>query len=181
MLALLLDFGLDPDERMRLEDLEQPEYSWGMPLWHCAAARRLAMAEMLLDRGADPNGRVYASGSPVFRAHHEGDAAMIDLLRRYGGTTDAITAGMHGLTDLARKMLAGEVDGRKEDGTFAGQTMAEQLLWGAATAATRRSCAWRSNRSTGRAMIRGGIGCCGVRCLGTRPGRTARGISSVCA
>lgn len=132
MLALLLDFGFDPDERMRLEDLEKPEYSWGMPLWHCAATGRTAMAEMLLERGADPNARVYASGSPVFRAYHEGDAAMIELLQRYGGATDAITAGMHGQRELATKMLAGEVDGHLQEGMFAGQTVAEQLLWGAA-------------------------------------------------
>jgi ankyrin repeat protein len=132
MLALLLQFGCDPDERMRLEDLEEPEYSWGMPLWHCAAAGRLAMAEMLLERGADPNARVYASGSPVFSAYREGDAAMIELLQRHGGVTDAITAGIHRQIELATKMLAGEVDGRLQEGMFAGQTLAEQLLWGGA-------------------------------------------------
>jgi len=132
ILALLLDMGFDPDERMRLENLETAEYSWGMPLWHCAALRRLAMAATLLERGADPNGRVYASGSPVFRAYKEGDTAMIELLQRYGGAADAVTVAMHGQVLLARKMLAGELDGRTQDGMFAGQTVAEQLLWGAA-------------------------------------------------
>jgi len=132
VLSLLLDLGLDPDERMRLENLETAAYSWGMPLWHCAALKRHAMAETLLTRGADPNGRVYASGSPVFRAYMAGDREMIDLLQRYGGVADAITVAMHGETMLAARMLAGDLDGRLQDGLFAGATVAEQLLWGAA-------------------------------------------------
>ena len=132
ILSLLLDLGFDPDERMRLKNLETAEYSWGMPLWHCAALKRHAMAETLLKRGADPNGRVYASGSPVFSAYRQGDRAMIELLQRYGGVTDAVTVAMHGETTLAAKMLTGELDGRIQDGLFAGATVAEQLLWGAA-------------------------------------------------
>ena len=61
MLALLLDFGFDPDERTRLGDLEEVVPTWGMPLHHCAGLGKLAMAEMLLERGADPNAQVYAS------------------------------------------------------------------------------------------------------------------------
>jgi ankyrin repeat protein len=132
ILALLLDLGLDPDERMQLSDLEPPEYSSGAPLWHCAASGCLAMAELLLQRGADPNCRVYASGSPLFSAYRRGDEAMIALLERYGGAIDAITAAMHGRTDLAAKMLAGDIDARIDEGVFAGATAAEQLLWGAA-------------------------------------------------
>jgi ankyrin repeat protein len=132
VLTLLLDLGCDPDERVRVSALDPPEYSWGAPLWHCAAAGRLAMAELLLQRGADPNAKVYASGSPVYSAYRNHDEAMTVLLQRYGGATDAITAAMHGRTELAAKMLAGEIDGRLEDGMFAGQTVAEQLLWGAA-------------------------------------------------
>jgi ankyrin repeat protein len=132
ILTLLLDLGLDPDERMQLSDLEPPEYSSGAPLWHCAASGRLAMAELLLQRGADPNCRVYASGSPLFSAYRHGDEAMIELLERYGGAIDAITAAMHGRTDLAAKMLAGDIDARIDEGMFAGATVAEQLLWGAA-------------------------------------------------
>ena len=71
VLALLLDFGLDPDERVRLPDLDGDEvvYTWGMPLWHAARRRSHGMAEMLLDRGADPNADVYASGTPMFMAY----------------------------------------------------------------------------------------------------------------
>ena len=36
MLALLLDLGLDPDERERVDGLEEVVYSWGEPLRQCA-------------------------------------------------------------------------------------------------------------------------------------------------
>lgn len=132
ILSLLLDLGLDPDERMRVDGLEEVEFTWGMPLWHCADLGRHAMAETLLRHGADPNGPVYASGSPVYSAYRRQDRAMIELLLRHGGVVGAITAGIFGETELARRMLASEADGHLEEGRFAGQTAAEQLLWGAA-------------------------------------------------
>jgi hypothetical protein len=38
------------------------------------------MAEMLLKRGADPNGQVYASGSVMYSAHFVHDGEMVKLL-----------------------------------------------------------------------------------------------------
>ena len=64
---LLLDLGADVDERMLLEALEEPTESWGMPLWYAALADDLAMSRLLLDRGADPNANVYASGWPLHK------------------------------------------------------------------------------------------------------------------
>jgi ankyrin repeat protein len=132
VLSQLLDSGLDPNERTRIEGLEPPEFTAGMPLWHAAASGKLEIAELLLRRGADPNAQVYASGSAVYSAYRMHDEAMIALLERYGGAADAITIAIHGRTGIARQMLAGEVDGRLQDGMFAGATIAEQLLWGAA-------------------------------------------------
>ncbi|MEX0745033.1 MAG: ankyrin repeat domain-containing protein [Phycisphaeraceae bacterium] len=132
MLALLLDLGLDVDERKRVPGIETTIWSWGMPLWHCAGSGRHAMAQRLLDRGADPNGQVYASGSPVFQAYGQRDARMVELLRQRGGLPDAITVGLYRHTDLATKMLDGEMDARLSEGHFAGETLAEQLLWAAA-------------------------------------------------
>ena len=132
VLALLLDFGLDPDERTRVEGLEEVMYSQGMPLWHCAVQGKHEMAEMLLGRGADPNAQVYASGSPVSSAYGRRDWKMIELLKRYGGAPGAITIGLQRQTELASQVLSGEADGRISDGMFAGRTTAEQLLWGAA-------------------------------------------------
>jgi ankyrin repeat protein len=132
ILALLLDFGFDPDERKRVQESGGDEvvFTWGMPLWHCAGSGKHAMAEMLLKRGADPNARVYASGDPVFQAYSHCDWKMVRLLEQYGGVVNATTAGLYRQTELAKKMLAGEAEFRL-DGA-GGDTLAEQLLWGAA-------------------------------------------------
>jgi ankyrin repeat protein len=68
---------------------------------------RYDIAELLLERGADPNADVYASGTPVMQAHSRGDQRMIALLEQYGGVIDAVTAGACGLVDRARVLLAG--------------------------------------------------------------------------
>jgi ankyrin repeat protein len=104
MLALLLDLGLDPDERVRLEG-DDVEYTWGFPLWECAATGKYDMAEMLLKRGADPNGMVYASGTPVHQAYGQRDHRMIELLERYGGVAKPDLMALHRLTDRAKQLL----------------------------------------------------------------------------
>jgi ankyrin repeat protein len=132
ILALLLDFGFDPDERKRFGEAGEDEavFTWGMPLWHCAGCGKFAMAQMLLQRGADPNASVYASGTPMFQAYSQADWKMVELFTRHGGLPEASTAGLYRQTELARQMLAGEAKYRIEgDGQ---QTLAEQLLWGAA-------------------------------------------------
>jgi len=68
MLTLLLDFGFDPDERVSLGEGDWVAYSQGYPLWSCAALGRREMAEMLLQRGANPNVEVDSSGSAVYSA-----------------------------------------------------------------------------------------------------------------
>jgi ankyrin repeat protein len=132
MLALLLDLGFDPDERVRLEDLEEAVYSQCLPLWCCAATGKLAMAKMLLERGADPNGHVYASGSPVYSAYSQRDWAMVDLLRRYGGRVGADTAAHYRQTEVARQMLADADAGRLPEGMPTKEALVQELLWSAA-------------------------------------------------
>ena len=66
MLALLLELGLDPDERVRVDGLEEVVYSWGEPLRQCAILGHLAMAEILLKRGASANTNVYAASSAIY-------------------------------------------------------------------------------------------------------------------
>jgi ankyrin repeat protein len=134
MLALLLELGLDPDERMRVEGLDEAVFSWGTPLWHCAGRGKHAMAEILLTHGADPNGRVYASGSPVFQAYGQRDWKMVELLERYGGAAEPTTAGLYRRTELAKRMLWDRPPGlsASEDNPSAGKTLPEHLLWGAA-------------------------------------------------
>lgn len=131
ILKLLLDLGFDPDERTRVAGLEDVIYTWGMPLQHCAGSGKLAMAKMLLEYGADPNGEIYAAGTPVSTAYRARDEAMLKLLQDHGGVLQAATAGYHRDTDLARKMLEDEAAGRLPRGAVPqGSTVAEQLLDG---------------------------------------------------
>jgi ankyrin repeat protein len=123
VLAALLDFGLDPDERTTVGGLEERIESWSSPLWHAAVDGKLGMAEMLLARGADPNGNLYASGTPYFQAYCMGDPRMIDLLKRHGGRPSADIAGHNRLPDMTRGLM----EAHGSDPAFI-----EQLLWSAA-------------------------------------------------
>ncbi len=57
----LLESGLDPDERVQLDDAEEEIYTWGMPLWHAASYSEYEMAESLIAAGADVNAAVYGA------------------------------------------------------------------------------------------------------------------------
>lgn len=139
ILALLLDFGFDPDERTRFgaDDSDEVVFTSGMPLWHCASSGKYAMAEMLLTRGADPNAQVYASGTPLYQAYGRRDWKMVKLLERYGGQANGTVAGLCRQTELAKQLLAHGPGDRAPDGMFVGKPLAEELLW--AAAAIRRS------------------------------------------
>ncbi len=81
---LLLDLGADVDERILLEELEDPTPSWGMPLWYAALAGNVEISRLLLDRGADPNSNVYASGWPLRNAWGHKDESVKRLLLERG-------------------------------------------------------------------------------------------------
>ena len=130
VLQQLLAWGFDPDERVRAGAEDDAAESWGMALQYCAGTGRYELAEMLLKAGADPNARIMASGDPMFSAYSEKDWKMIALLERYGGVPNATSAGLFRQTDLARRMLSGEVPFRLDG--VGGDTLAEQLLWGGA-------------------------------------------------
>jgi ankyrin repeat protein len=133
MLELLLSFGLDPDERVRVENIEEVVYSAGGPLHHCASTGKIAMAETLLKHGANPNCHVYSAGPPMYKAYESRNGAMVELLERYGGVVDASTAGLLGLTDKARQLLNNEAAGTLPEGTHAPHwSAAEELLFYAA-------------------------------------------------
>jgi hypothetical protein len=106
ILALLLELGFDPDERVRFPDLDDSLYSWGLPLWQCADNDKVDMAKKLLERGADPNGEVYAWGSALYRAYYRHNQELIALLESHGGKLDAASAGFLCQTELARRILA---------------------------------------------------------------------------
>ena len=130
VLDLLLDLGFDPDDRQRLSDDDEAPFTWGMPLQHAVELQRYEMAETLLKRGADPNAQIYASGDPMFSAFSRTDERMIALLERFGGIPAATSAGLYRKPELARRMLRGEAKFRLDG--VGGDTLAEQLLWGAA-------------------------------------------------
>ena len=133
MLTLLLDLGLDPDERDRVTGLEDVVYSWGEPLRQCAILGQRAMAETLLKRGADANTKVYAASSAMYEAYARDDRAMVELLESHGGFVDAGTAGYLGLADRLRRLFDDEAAGRLQEGLVSpGGTVAEELLFSAA-------------------------------------------------
>lgn len=131
-LKRLLKLGLDPDERTRVDGEEQEVYTRGMPLYECARTGKHAMAELLLQHGADPNGQVYASGTPLSEAYGQADDEMVALLERYGGKSNATMAGLYRRPDLAIKLLEEHRDTSLPDDGFGAGPVANQLLAGAA-------------------------------------------------
>ena len=130
----LLDLGLDPDERTQVGHIAEQTWSAGGPLFQAVVLNRFKIARLLLDRGADPNVCVWTAGSPAFRAYERRNPDMIALVEQYGGWIDAGGAGYARQTEIARRMLAGEIDGHLDPNDFSGRTVAEQLLWGGASA-----------------------------------------------
>jgi ankyrin repeat protein len=133
-LSRLLDLGLDPDERTQVGDIAGQSWSAGGPLFQAVILNRREMACLLLERGADPNANVWTSGSPAYQAFTGRDPEMIALMEQYGGWIDAGSAGYARQTEIARKMLAGKIDPHLEPNDFSGHAVAEQLLWGGASA-----------------------------------------------
>jgi ankyrin repeat protein len=131
MLQLLLDLGFDADERKRVVGGDDVHESRGIPLERAAAKGNLAMAQMLLDHGADPNGMSEGGGTPMSTAYRRKDQAMLDLLIRAGGVVSAGTAAYHGDVAIARLRLEEEDAGRLPAGAVSpGRTVAQDLLEG---------------------------------------------------
>jgi ankyrin repeat protein len=105
-----------------LEELEEPTESSGQPLWLAAAAGRRDIAELLLDRGANPNANPYASGWPIDHAYRRNDAPMKELLLARGAKPQPWTVTLAHDIEAARRML-------DED---AGEEVARELAWSAA-------------------------------------------------
>lgn len=78
MIATLLDIGLHPDESVTTDDDAR---SWGMPLWFASMCGLHEVAELLLVRGADVNGIVYACGDSLCMA---ADDKIEALLYKHG-------------------------------------------------------------------------------------------------
>ena len=120
MVKLLLDLGMDPDQRYRISSLEEETYNWGEPLWIAAGDGMYEIAQLLLERGADPNAAVYASGDPMSRAYNNRDDRMKRLLYRYGGSMTPEGAALECDTSAAVMALKLKPE------------LVEGILWGAA-------------------------------------------------
>jgi len=118
---LLLDLGADVDERILLQEVEQPTPSWGMPLWYAALAGRVDITQLLLERGADPNANVYASGWPLRNAWlHKHEAVKQLLLERGAKIHPYMVAEFHDVAAAQRLLL-----------TDPKETVAHELVWSA--------------------------------------------------
>lgn len=122
IVRLLLDLGADVDERTTLRELEEPTLSWGGPLWHAARANQRGIAELLLNRGADPNANVYASGWPLGHAWNHQDGSVKKLLLERGAKLQPHMIAEHHDIAEARKLL--EADSTEDT--------AQELTWAAA-------------------------------------------------
>ncbi len=131
ILELLLDLGFDPDERARVEGADCD--GWGGPLEECAQFGRLAMAETLLKRGADPNPKPHLGKAPIAWACEKRDWAMVELLERHGALEHPTSVGIRGDIEKAKKLFAEDAAGRLPEGLVGRQeTLAELLLWSSA-------------------------------------------------
>ncbi|HZS48444.1 MAG TPA: ankyrin repeat domain-containing protein [Blastocatellia bacterium] len=122
ILKMLLDFGFDPNEKVRLNEVENPYYSQAFPLWHAAAQGKTEMAETLLKYRADPNAHVDSAGSSVYSAYSHRQWKMVDLLKVYGGKLTPDIVGIYRETETARQMFA---DAKEEDERKA---LAEEII-----------------------------------------------------
>ena len=122
MVKLLLDLGADVDERVFLEELEEPTPSWGTPLYYAAMANQLDIAELLLDRGADPNANVYASGWPLGHAWNHEDGALKKLLLSRGANPQPYMVAAHHDVTEAKRLLEANTS----------EDLARELAWSAA-------------------------------------------------
>ena len=121
IVRLLLDLGADVDERIVLENVEEPTPSWGMPLWYAALANQFEIAELLLDRGADPNANVYASGWPLRNAWNHPDGRLKQLLLERGAKPQPYMLSETHDVEGARRLLDND----------SSEELAQELAWSA--------------------------------------------------
>jgi ankyrin repeat protein len=118
ILRLLLELGLDPDEAGPLGGIDEVVPTWGEPLRECAIAGDVALAEVLLRHGANPNTNVYAASSALWEAHARRHHGLVALLEQHGARLAPVFVAGLG-TEHARRLLAEK------------PAAAPDLLWGA--------------------------------------------------
>jgi ankyrin repeat protein len=101
LVRLLLDRGANPS-------LPEEGAPRGHALWTAVYERRVEMARTLLAHGADPNGMVESSGTPMMMA--EGHAELWALLASYGGDTGESRTARGELGDLIKHRRYAEAE-----------------------------------------------------------------------
>jgi ankyrin repeat protein len=124
MLQLLLDLGFDVEEKRRIVGRDEVTEARGNPLARAADKGSIAIAELLLAHGAQPNDAIPGP-------YRQRDQAMLNLLLKHGGVISAGTAAYHRDVVVAREWIAREDAGTLPPGAVGpGQTVAEDLLTG---------------------------------------------------
>lgn len=100
MTLQLLEHGADPN-------LPEEGAPRGLSLWIAVNDRQHEIVRLLLARGADPNGYVDSSGTPMSQAEAKRDAELTGLLRAHGGR--------HATADPDRERVARLVEHGKLD------------------------------------------------------------------
>ena len=130
MLALLLDLGLDPNERIRVERNGRDPLLLGRSLVLLRHKGQAADGGNAIGQGADPNANVYTSGSPLFRAYSQKDWDFVRLLEQHGGLLDAVSAGFACQTGRPGSYLPMKLPGACARARWLpGSTVSEDLLW----------------------------------------------------
>ena len=96
MTQLLLDHGADPT-------LPEEGAPSGLSLWIAVNDRQHGLVQSLLAHGADPNGAVESSGTPMSQAAK--DEALTALLRQHGGRASGISDRDHAMQLMPAKHL----------------------------------------------------------------------------
>jgi ankyrin repeat protein len=130
ILSLLLELGLDPDEKGRVGGLDEEVPTWGGPLRDAVIAGRRDLVQILLAHDANPDTNVYAASSALFEAHKRGDEQTMQLLEQRGARLGPSFVGELGLVDRAAQLLAAETASRA-DAAAQASTVARDLIWGA--------------------------------------------------
>lgn len=123
----LLDFGLHPDEPIALGKASDDEdaISWGSPLHQAIVYGHEAIVRLLLDRGADPNANVYASGWPLDRAYENGHRHLVTLLYERGAKPAVYTICAAHDVEAAKRLLDEEGEDSK---------LVREFIWSAGCA-----------------------------------------------
>ena len=130
---LLLDLGLDADELYSEPDAGGDARSWGFPLVAAIEHDEYETFMLLLDQGADPSARIYASGTPIMSALGKEDDRYLDELLRRGAKLNLYEISRRGRVDLVKAVLAGEATGKidAEEENLSPAQCADGMLCGA--------------------------------------------------